>query len=737
MMMFDQNNRASRIHTRTSARRASSLLSNLYLISLALRCNSFSNPRLRRQQQHSWISSRSHDTCPTNTFLHGTLAAKEATTTPEDAVGLPTRHPSIKASRTSTLEKLPYEKQIVKLGRLGQTDAALQLFRSLERPTLRQINAVLDACGRANPPRLQTCYDIFRSCCPKPNVYTFGALLAACARAGDADQAINTLRTMQQTHGVTANAVVYHSAISACARASPPRVQTALDLLRQARDERVTLTVVGYNAAVAAAARSADPTTALELLEEMEGSTGNDVPSSDAVTYGTVLSACERSEQWNLVLQVARRMQDRGFVLDGIAYTSVLHACQQLGLASEAVGYLEQMKNSTQFYQSSTAGRQVAGTMPPLLGADAVAYRLTISACARGRAWKEGIQVLDDYCSQGGASDVVAYTAAINGCEYAGEWKEAFRLLERMRQSGAQPNEVTFAAVIGACATASGHLVNGRIPDATDPSSYPLPQRKALQLLQALKTDESVPSPNIQVYNAAIRACAESMDLKSAWKLLQDLRQEGLVPTIVTYGCLMTACERVGSTAFASKVFKSLREDGLEPNEIIYGAAISCCRKAKEADRALLLLKKMLRENLVPNIAVFNTVLTALAETTPSPQSIENCLATYRLLRQNPSASPNRQTYTILVRLLAAQMEPRQAEKLLNDMTASGLVPDVDLYTATISSYERIGQPLKALNLMESMREGGYDFYESAVLNSAFKRAVKLVNAVGRGLTPE
>ena len=70
-------------------------------------------------------------------------------------------------------------------------------------------------------------------------------------------------------------------------------------------------------------------------------------------------------------------------------------------------------------------------------------------------------------------------------------------------------------------------------------------------------------------------------------------------------------------------------------------------------------------------------------------------------------------------------------------MTASGLVPDVDLYTATISSYERIGQPLKALNLMESMREGGYDFYESAVLNSAFKRAVKLVNAVGRGLTPE
>jgi hypothetical protein len=35
---------------------------------------------------------------------------------------------------------------------------------------------------------------------------------------------------------------------------------------------------------------------------------------------------------------------------------------------------------------------------------------------------------------------------------------------------------------------------------------------------------------------------------------------------------------------------------------------------------------------------------------------------------------------------------------------------------------------------MEYMREEGYDFYEVEVLNVAFKKAVKLVNVVGRGL---
>jgi pentatricopeptide repeat protein len=429
-------------------------------------------------------------------------------------------------------------------------------------------------------------------------------------------------------------------------------------------------------------------------------------------------------------------MKSRGFVFDGMAYTSVLHACQQLGLAQEAIDYLRMMKAKTSSYQRRTAGRQVASRLPDLVGPDEVAYLLVISACARGRALKEALEVLDEFCAQHPAGgDVVAFTAAITACEYVGDWKTALSLLERMRRADIQPNEVTFAAVIGACATSLAGM-EGRIPDSDALSSLPLPQLKALQLLQLMKRDASLPNPNIVVYNAVIRACAEAMDLRSALKLLGDLRSEGLEPTIVTFGCLMTACERVGSASAASKVFKSLREDGLEPNEIIYGAAISCCRKAGERERALLLLKKMIREDQKPNVAVFNTVLTAQTDGSPSEQDIENALLTYKILRQYKHATPNRQTYNIIIRSLAAQRHPRQAEKLLNDMQEDGLVPDVDLFTATVTAYERMGQPLKALNLMESMRRKGYDFYESAVLNTAFKKAVKLVNAVGRGLVP-
>jgi hypothetical protein len=77
-------------------------------------------------------------------------------------------------------------------------------------------------------------------------------------------------------------------------------------------------------------------------------------------------------------------------------------------------------------------------------------------------------------------------------------------------------------------------------------------------------------------------------------------------------------------------------------------------------------------------------------------------------------------------------MQPVTAEAFLDKMRDDGFKPDVDLFTATVASYERTGQPLRALRLMESMQEDGYDFYSVAVLNEAFKKAVKLVNKVGK-----
>jgi pentatricopeptide repeat protein len=360
--------------------------------------------------------------------------------------------------------------------------------------------------------------------------------------------------------------------------------------------------------------------------------------------------------------------------------------------------------------------------------------------------------------------DVAVYTAAMGALAHAGEWKQAFFLLEQMRKRAIVPNESTFVALLAACATACGHATAHRgHPTGTPLSSgpadgMPLAQRKALQLLSVLKNDPTVVKPNIQVYNAAIRVCAEATDVDRAFRIVEMLRDEmdspptepveeegnegeALRPNVVTYGTLMTACERVGNVQAASRVFQLLKEDHVPANEIIYGAAISCVRKAGESERAFLLLRKMIRDGLQPNVATFNTVLTAQTEAKPNQRApaMDRALQVYRMMRQSASSSgydtaPTRQTYNILIRALAQAQQPHQADSLLRQMRVEGLVPDVDLFTTTVTAYEKAGQPLRALRLMESMREEGYDFYDVPVLNTAFKKAIKLVNTVGRGL---
>ena len=153
----------------------------------------------------------------------------------------------------------------------------------------------------------------------------------------------------------------------------------------------------------------------------------------------------------------------------------------------------------------------------------------------------------------------------------------------------------------------------------------------------------------------------------------------------------------------------------------------------------------MLSENLAPNTATFNTVIAALSESKlqqlPSDNQnnlmLEKALSVFKVMRSKYAprgVKPNRITYNILSKNLASNLQPVYAESLLYTMRNDGFTPDVDLYTLTVRSYEKCGNPRKALSLMESMREVGYDFYGNKVFDKAFKSGVKILNSVaGRG----
>ena len=107
---------------------------------------------------------------------------------------------ALKTSSSSYNKLKEIEQEIVRLGRSGNTKDALTIYFQVRRPTVRIMNAAIDACSRSRETRLDQAFDIFQDGIKnkklQPNVFTFGALMNACSRARDADRALQLLRSM-------------------------------------------------------------------------------------------------------------------------------------------------------------------------------------------------------------------------------------------------------------------------------------------------------------------------------------------------------------------------------------------------------------------------------------------------------------------------------------------------------------------------------------------------------------
>ena len=240
------------------------------------------------------------------------------------------------------------ERKIVKLGRIGKTDEALALYEeeiNSNLPTTKLMNLAIDACARARPTRLTTAVKIFNEGTVehklKPNVFSFGALMSTCARARNVSKALKLLSIMEEKYGVKPNAVIYGTAISACERSSPVRYSTALNLLDEAcNNPTIALSPILFNTAMSACARAGEWQQAITVFNSMQSKYG---VRPDEISYATVMAACERCGKWEEVLRYAD-LCERQFILDGVACSSALKACQRLKLSERAISYLDRMK---------------------------------------------------------------------------------------------------------------------------------------------------------------------------------------------------------------------------------------------------------------------------------------------------------------------------------------------------------------------------------------------------------
>ncbi|CAE8585265.1 unnamed protein product [Polarella glacialis] len=214
------------------------------------------------------------------------------------------------------------------------------------------------------------------------SVISFNVSMTALERGRHWQKALALLPEMLQLRLVP-DGVSRNVAISACRRGS--RWQAALHWLRAAwSPDLPPPDLVGFSAAITACTQAHQPDWALKLFQEIKVCR----LAADEVCRGAVISACERSGQWQLAVSVLLTGQGQG----------------------------------------SGSG-----------SASLVSHNAAIAACGKAGQWQAAIALLSLARASRHLPDAVSFHSAAEACRRQAHWPAVLALLREMGASSRQP----------------------------------------------------------------------------------------------------------------------------------------------------------------------------------------------------------------------------------------------------------------------------------------------------------
>ncbi|CBJ29311.1 conserved unknown protein [Ectocarpus siliculosus] len=224
--------------------------------------------------------------------------------------------------------------------------------------------------------------------------------------------------------------------------------------------------------------------------------------------------------------------------------------------------------------EEATLRKKVAGVNP-----NAYTYNSAIRACGKEGRWAEAVAVFRRMAKRGVAPDEVSFLAAIEACGKGKEWALAVALLREMSttptgpRDGEGPPRVTGGGEGERRGCEDGARSTAAVAadqEAGDGGGGD-EKRKAASLTSA---HEPVVA-DVLLYNAAIAACGQAGQWRQAVRLLSEISEMGLFPSVK-----------------AVSLLEEMRAVGLTPVSSTYLPAIDACYRAGQGKVGYALTKQ-------------------------------------------------------------------------------------------------------------------------------------------------
>ncbi|CAN0270793.1 unnamed protein product, partial [Laminaria digitata] len=115
--------------------------------------------------------------------------------------------------------------------------------------------------------------------------------------------------------------------------------------------------------------------------------------------------------------------------------------------------------------------------------------------------------------------------------------------------------------------------------------------------------------PNNHAYSSIITTAAIDRDVRTALKLLEEMKTKDIAIDVVTYTSAICACGP--DWALALDVLEDMAQDGVPPNLLSFTAAMGACLKGEEYREAVAVFARMKAAGIAPDLRAYNLAMMA------------------------------------------------------------------------------------------------------------------------------
>lgn len=226
----------------------------------------------------------------------------------------------------------------------------------------------------------------------------------------------------------------------------------------------------------------------------------------------------------------------------------------------------------------------------------------------------------------------------------------------------------------------------------------------ALGLLSRMMSDDSSGvRPDSSTFGMVVSACVRAGRWREASNVvLREMPTHGVTPDATTYTSVIDVCGKWGRWEESFRLLDEMAKAGLTPSVSTYNNAITLCGSRGRFQLAIDLLDRMLATGVTPNVASYNSVMTACDH---MGQWIQ-VLGLLRRMEETGGVQPSVRSFNIAIKAVGDSGDCEAALALFHEMSAAGIVPNMDSYSTVIKAFNQAGRVDGTVSgLLEEMSE--------------------------------